>query len=379
MTPWLLVAGDLTPLGGMDRANHALARYLAARGTEVHLVTHRAWPDLAAMPTIRVHRVWRPFNRHMLGGPLLSRTGRRVWRRLQPRGARALVNGGNCKIGDVNWVHYLHAAFAAHSNGHAGHRTRRALAYRLDTAAEHAALREARIILCNSRRTKQDIVERIGIPAERVHVVYYGSDPVRFSPVSAADRMTAKRVLGFSADRPLVGFIGALGDRRKAFDTVFEAWSTLCRCPDWDADLVVVGSGAEQRSWQIRADAARLGHRMRFLGFRRDVPEIVAALDALVHPARYEAYGLAVHETLCRGVPAIVSESAGVAEMYSPGLADLLISDPDSARELVDRLKAWRSSVERFEELAAAVSATLRAHTWDQMAQQIVDRVEAAQ
>mgnify|MGYP001210817347 CR=1 FL=1 len=44
-TPWLLVAGDLTPLGGMDAANHALAGYLGSTGTrEVHVVTHRAWP-----------------------------------------------------------------------------------------------------------------------------------------------------------------------------------------------------------------------------------------------------------------------------------------------------------------------------------------------
>src|SRR5262249_42932765 len=47
---WLIVAGDFTPLGGMDAANHALARYLAGRGDEIELVTHRAWPDLAAMP-----------------------------------------------------------------------------------------------------------------------------------------------------------------------------------------------------------------------------------------------------------------------------------------------------------------------------------------
>ena len=109
---WLIVAGDLTPLGGMDAANHALARYLASRD-EVHLVTHRAWPDLAALPTVTVHRVWRPLNRHLLGSPLLSRTGQRVWRRLRSSSARAIVNGGNCRIAGVNWVHYLHAAQSA--------------------------------------------------------------------------------------------------------------------------------------------------------------------------------------------------------------------------------------------------------------------------
>src|SRR4029077_3974686 len=106
---WLIVAGDLTPLGGMDAANHALARYLASRD-EIHLVTHRAWPDLEALPNVPVHRVWRPFGRHLLGAPLLSRTGQRVWRRLGTSNAKAIVNGGNCPIAGVNWVHYLHAA-----------------------------------------------------------------------------------------------------------------------------------------------------------------------------------------------------------------------------------------------------------------------------
>ena len=81
----------------MDSANHALARYLASHD-EVHLVTHRAWPDLASLPAVTVHAVWRPFNRHVLGSPFLSRTGQRVWRRLRGPGAHAIVNGGNCRI-----------------------------------------------------------------------------------------------------------------------------------------------------------------------------------------------------------------------------------------------------------------------------------------
>src|SRR5688500_8024183 len=98
----------------MDSANHALARYLAARD-QVHLVTHRAWPDLAALPTVTVRSVWRPFKRHVLGSPLLSWTGQAVWRRLRPSGAHVIVNGGNCRIAGANWVHYLHAANGLHS------------------------------------------------------------------------------------------------------------------------------------------------------------------------------------------------------------------------------------------------------------------------
>ena len=73
MRPWLLVAGDFTPLGGMDVANLALARHLARRGEELHVVAHRVWADLLDLPGVNVHRVWRPFGRHLLGGPLLAR------------------------------------------------------------------------------------------------------------------------------------------------------------------------------------------------------------------------------------------------------------------------------------------------------------------
>jgi glycosyltransferase involved in cell wall biosynthesis len=372
VTPWLLVAGDLTPLGGMDVANHALATHIASRGAELHVVTHRAWPDLVEMPGVTVHAVRRPLNSHVLGGPLLSRAGRREWRRLGARKPRAIVNGGNCPIPAVNWVHYVHAAYAPIAGGSAVRRVKASLTRRLDLAAERAAVSAARVVICNSRRTKADVVSRLGISEDRVEVIYYGSDPIRFPLVDAAERGASRRALTDGSDRPLVGFIGALGDRRKGFDTLFTAWQALCARSDWDADLVVVGSGAEQPVWRARAREAGLEGRVRFLGFRTDVPAVLAALDALVHPARYEAYGLSVHEALCRGVPSIVSASAGVAEQYPPQLSDLLIQNPDDGGELAERLAAWRCGLDRYRTLVLPLSSALRSRTWAAMADDIV-------
>jgi len=371
---WLIVAGDLTPLGGMDAANHALARFLASRD-EVHLVTHRAWPDLAAFPNVTVHRVWRPLDRHVLGSPLLSRTGQRVWRRLRSSSAQAIVNGGNCRIAGVNWVHYLHAANPLSSAGSVARRAKVALTHRRDLTAERAALRAARVVICNSRRTRDDVIERVGVDPSRVHVIYYGGDPVRFSLVNGEARAAAKAALSQPPGRPLVGFVGALGDRRKAFDTVFSAWCELCRCGEWDADLIVVGQGAELSAWRRRAMEAGVGDRIRFAGFRTDVPQILAALDGLVHPARYEAYGLSVREALCRGVPAIVSASAGVAEHYPPELAGLLINDPNDPAELRAKLLAWRRGMEATRLAIVPLSDALRRRTWDAMAGEIAECV----
>ena len=118
-------------------------------------------------------------------------------------------------------------------------------------------------------------------------------------------------------------FIGALGDRRKGFDTLHKAWEMLTRRSATDPLLVVIGQGALLPEWQQRTRAAGLERSITYLGFRNDVPRLVRAADMLVAPTRYEAYGLGVHEALCCGLPAVVSADAGVAERYPAELADL--------------------------------------------------------
>jgi len=102
------------------------------------------------------------------------------------------------------------------------------------------------------------------------------------------------------------------------------------------------------------------------------MPSVFAACDLLIHPARYEAYGLAVHEALCRGLPAIVTATAGVAERYPADLGQLLLDDPESVGELVTRLSAWREDTGVIGRVADFASR-LRARTWDHMAREIVE------
>jgi glycosyltransferase involved in cell wall biosynthesis len=350
----------------MDRANLALAHHLAGRGP-VHLVTHRAWDDLAAHPNVTVHRVARPLGRHLLGGPLLARAGRRWANRLTRDGFRVVVNGGNCRWPDVNWVHCVHAAYPAAAAGGPLRRLKTRLHHALARRTERAAIRAARVVVCNSRRTARDVTELLGVDPDRVRVVYLAADPARFPPVTAAERSKARAALGWD-DRPWVGFVGQLGNRVKNFDTLYAAWRGLCKGAAWDANLAVVGSGGELPAWRERAAADGLAERVRFLGYRADVPEVLAACDAVAHPARYDAYGLAVHEALCRGLPVLVSAAAGASERYPPELAELVLPDPEDAAALADRLRAWRRDLEAWPARVAPLAADLRAYTWDDMA-----------
>jgi glycosyltransferase involved in cell wall biosynthesis len=366
----VIVAGDFVRTGGMDAANHALAGYLARHGTETHLVAHRVADDLAALPNVHLHPVPRPLGSHTLGFPLLDRAGRRAARSLADRGPVVLANGGNCRAGNAVWLHYVHAAYAPDVVGQPVRRMMASAARARALRDERAVVRGARVAVSNSALTLRHAVDLLGAEPNSAHFVHYGTDPERFRPPSPDERAEARRALGWMDDdeAPVVCFVGALGDRRKGFDTLFDAWGVLCADPAWDARMAVVGAGGELEAWRARAAAAGLAERIHFLGFQDDVRRVLWAADALAAPTRYEAFGLAVQEALCCGLPAIVSADAGVAERIPPAMHDLLVRDPGDAAELAARLRAWRGSIHMHRDAALALSAGLRAHTWDHMA-----------
>ena len=375
MKRWVVAAGDFTPLGGMDRANYALARYLAAEGRDVHLVAHRVWPDLAASPGISVHYAARPFGAHVIGAPLLSRMASAVASRIGPA-ARLLANGGNTRWQGPTWIHYLHAAYEPHVTANLRGRVAAAAGRRQYLAHEAAAVRNAPTIVCNSVRTADDVRRHYGVAADRLKVIYYGVDSRQFNAVDDNARTDARRMLGLDPAQPVAVFIGALGDRRKGFDVLFDAWQRLHAQARWDARLLVVGTGAEAAAWERRAAARGLASWMTFLRFRTDIPQILAAADVLVHPARYEAYGLSAHEAVCRGLPVIVSDAAGVAERLTADLRPLILRDPITADDLMVRLQVWRQNMDAWRARAEAAGDALRLRSWDHMAADIAAVVE---
>jgi glycosyltransferase involved in cell wall biosynthesis len=368
---FLLVSGDFVPTGGMDVANYHLADFLARQGVPVHLVSHRVAPALLDHPNVTWHRAARPLGSNLIGERFLRRLGRRVAGRKELRGAGILVNGGNCPLPGVNWVHYVHAASQPHDGIRGLRKWKNALFHRLSLRDEAKALRRAQLVIANSERTKNDLVHRLGLPPDLIRVIYYGTDPALFHPVDDAARRSLRTALGLPADKFLVAFVGALGDRRKGFDTLFRAWQEAGAAFRAQAALVVVGRGAELPLWEQRAAALADGASIRFLGFRDDVPDILRACDAFVAPARYEAFGLAVQEALCCGLPAIVSRDAGVAERFSPGLDPLLLDDAENVSELAAKLSVLQAAGRAFRAEAVRLSVELRRHTWDDMARAI--------
>lgn len=376
--PWLLVSASFAKTGGQDRANLALASFLARQGAELHVVAHRYRESNGRGARVAYHDAWRPFRSDLLGEPFLRWQGSRWARRLQQRGARVVVNGGNCAWPNVNWVHYVHAAYDRGRESRGMRRVRWQLTHRQWLRDERRAIGCARVVIANSRRTAQDLIEHLGIEPERIHVVYYGTDAALFHPGAPSEREAQRAAIGWPSDRPVALFIGALGDRRKGLDTTLRAWRRLAQSASTVPLLAVVGQGALVAELQRQVSRDGLERDVRFLGFRSDVPSLVRAADLLVAATRYEAYGLGVHEALCCGLPAIVSAGAGIAERYPDELQHLLLPDPDDAEDLASRVANALSRAETSAQALTAFSQQLRARSWDDMARDIVDVAEAS-
>ena len=382
--PYLIVSGDFVKVGGMNQPNYELARYLAEEGFETHLAGYRVADDLARHPSVTFHRVPKPAGSYFLSQPLMNRFGRRWAREIAAADGRVIVNGACCNWDDINWVHHVQAVFAPGVTAGWARRLKYRVQRRVDLAAERRIVPRARLAITDTERMKHDLVERLGFRAERAHAVYLGIDPALFRPPTADERAAARARIGAGGidsapGRPLVAFVGALGDTRKGFDTLFDAWTALCAASTWDADLVVVATGSELPMWKARAASAGLASRIRFLGFDRDdtfIARVLWGCDVLVLPSRYEGYGRPVQEALCCGLPALVSRASGIAEQYPAELAELIIPDAEDVADLAARLVRWRNTAEEWREKIRPFSAALRDHTWRRMAEQIVATIE---
>ncbi|MEA3535457.1 glycosyltransferase family 4 protein [Rhizobium sp. CC-YZS058] len=191
--------------------------------------------------------------------------------------------------------------------------------------ARHFATRVA----VNSQASADAFI-RAGGQAEKVDIVYNGFDPAAAKPHQAARGKALRAELGLD-DRPIIGLFGRLSPW-KGQHVLLQA---LAKCPDVQA--VIVGAamfGEDAYAQSIRSLAAELDleNRVRFLGFRTDVPDLIAATDIVVHSSTVpEPFGRVVVEGMMAGRPVIATEGGGVSEIVRRGETGWLVPPEDPA------------------------------------------------
>jgi glycosyltransferase involved in cell wall biosynthesis len=202
------------------------------------------------------------------------------------------------------------------------------------------AVRRAPLLITNSETTSQALADDYGVDPGRTRVVHLGVDRHFFDPVDPAAVTRACAEVGLEPGRYAVA-VGTVNSR-KNLEAVIEATALLDSDP-WPLRLALVGPpGLESDRAVSCAARLGLGDRVRFVGWQpaESVRLLVAGSLALVHPSRYEGFGLTPLEAMASGVPAVVSDAGALPEVT--GGAALLASpdDPGEWAAHLDRLRA---------------------------------------
>jgi UDP-glucose:(heptosyl)LPS alpha-1,3-glucosyltransferase len=172
-----------------------------------------------------------------------------------------------------------------------------------------------------------------GLRTGRFTVMPPGLDDARRRPElrEPSRRQALRAALGVAGDQPVWLWIGAQ-PRTKGLDRALKALATQP-----NAVLLVVGVTNHKGAGAAAAVQARwlgVAGRVRFLGFREDVANLLAAADVLVHPARLDVSGQVILEALVNGLPSIVTGCCGFAEHVREAGSGIVLPEPFAQADL---------------------------------------------
>jgi glycosyltransferase involved in cell wall biosynthesis len=153
------------------------------------------------------------------------------------------------------------------------------------------------------------------------------------------NRQELRRRFGASDDELLIGHIGRFS-KQKNHALLLDSFASLVKQRP-KSRLLLCGDGPLRPEMERKVKELGVADKVSFLGLRKDVPELLGALDAFVLPSLYEGLGIVLIEAQAAGVPCLISEGV-------PREADLRIG-------LIERL-AVNDSPERWAEAMASLA-----------------------
>jgi glycosyltransferase involved in cell wall biosynthesis len=178
-------------------------------------------------------------------------------------------------------------------------------------------------LICVSEEARATYLEA-GIPEEKLRVVHNGV------ALAAPERTRAKMrdFLAIPQHAPVVITIGRLTEQKGHAFLLDAIPAVLEQVPD--AIFLWVGEGDLEETLRGQVHASGLQGAVRFLGHRKDVPDLLAAADLFVLPSLFEGLPLSVLEAMAAGLPVIGTHCCGTSEAVQDGITGRLVAPRDA-------------------------------------------------
>ncbi|MCX7018656.1 MAG: glycosyltransferase [bacterium] len=205
----------------------------------------------------------------------------------------------------------------------------RLLPYLEDIADPHYTL-----VHCKSRGILEDVAVREPIPRGRMRIVYNGLRTDKFQ--HTADAGSVRAGLGLRPDARVIGMVANLIPYKGHAEVVSAAKIIVDEFPD--AVFIFVGRddgiGAALRE---QADKLGIGRSVVFAGERRDVADLLGAMDLLVCASHEEGFSNVLLESMASGLPVVATRVGGNPEAVEDGVTGVLV-EPRQPRQLADAI-----------------------------------------
>lgn len=171
--------------------------------------------------------------------------------------------------------------------------------------------RPYRAIVAISSAVEKELLHHVGLEAGRVFTVHSAVDPDLYRPAPSRARLA--EAFGLPAGVLTMGVVAQLIPR-KGHALLFECLPDLLSRYG-DAHVICFGRGPLREKLMRQLVELGLDARVKLVGFRDDLPDLLPGLDLLVHPAEREGLGVAVLEAMSAGVPVVASTAGGLTDL----------------------------------------------------------------
>ncbi len=205
-------------------------------------------------------------------------------------------------------------------------------------AIDTMTLRSADAVVAVSEDGRRRLLSKRVLADVEILLIRNGVDIERYTPREDAKARLLSEV-GVSGNRPTLGMVGQLTDD-KGWDVFLE---TVLRLRPSHPGLVafIVGEGPRRTEIELSIAHTDLRGTVFMLGLREDVPEIVPALDVVLHTSRREGLPVTLIEAMACGRPVVASDAGGTAELVENGVSGFVVPIGDvlaSAERVSDLL-----------------------------------------